>query len=431
MPQLNAVYPCLTPSTRIVSREGESIIANITNGKWMRVDDETLICLSHRTYKAAVDSLLTIVTRQEACEFIALLVENEFIDFSVGNQRCPEMRFEVVNAYLNVTDYCNLTCPHCYFGSSPGLSHGLSHEAMCEVVTRLQLAGISHLVIAGGEPLTRPNIEELLVHIHETGFETVTLLTNGTIHSKALASTIVRCTTGVHVSIDGPDEASNAILRGSGNFDRAVRFVETLHTAGAKNVQIITTITSQNLSRMHEMRDLCNRLGIEFGTTIFAEAGRGCQHADLAPNHRDLINFFLGEVERVMSGQLTKAAIPLEVDAGVSCGAGTIMVSLDCRGNIFPCHFFHQPELLIGNILENPDLKQLMEISPVAIKVRQSTVEHRKCHGCSVEYFCKGGCLAHAVFAHPNSSDPWTERDCLCQVHRTVLNKQLWPSSSR
>lgn len=428
---LNDCYPCLTLPTRVINYGGESIIANVANGKWIRVNYETLICLLHQTYEAAVDSLSTLASSEEANEFVAFLIENEFIDFNKRDHHSLEMRFEVVNAYFNVTDFCNLRCPHCYFRSSPDLSHGLSHEAMCEVVTRLQSAGIKHLVIAGGEPLSRPNIGDLLKHIHDTGFETITLLTNGTVHSEPLVSTVVQCTTGVHISIDGPDEASNAVLRGPGNFNRAVRGIEILQAAGARNIQVVTTVTSQNISRMNEMRDLCDRFGVEFGTTIFAEAGRGCQHTDLAPDHQDLIKFFLGEIERVMSGQSTKATLPLEVDAGVSCGAGTMMVSLDCRGNIYPCHFFHQPELLIGNILKNIDLNRLMETSPVVAKFHLSTVEHRKCHGCSVEYFCKGGCLAHAVFSHPDSNDPWTERDTLCDVHRAVLGEQIWPSASQ
>lgn len=422
-------YPCLTPAARIISHSGESILANVDNGKWIRVDDNVLPCLSSQQYEAAVDSLLTLVSAEEANEFVTLLLDIGLVNYDRNNPYPLEMQFEVINAYLNVTDFCNLQCQHCYFGSNPNLTHGLPHKTMCEVVTKLHSSGIKHLVVAGGEPLTRPNIGELFEHIHNTGFETVTLLTNGTIHPTPLVSAIAKCITGVHVSVDGPDEASNAVLRGSGNFNRAIHGIEVWQAAGAEHIQVVTTITSQNISRMREMRDMCDHLEVEFGTTIFAEAGRGCQHTDLAPSQTDLIDLFLCEVARVEYGHSAQASVTLAIDAGISCGAGTFMVSLDCYGNVYPCHFFHQPKLLIGNILEEPDLNRLMENSPVATKFRQSTVEYRKCHGCSVEYFCKGGCLAHAVLAHPDSEDPWTERDTLCEVHRIVLGAQLWPSA--
>lgn len=393
----------------------------------MRVDDNVLICLEQETCEAATDSLENHVSAEEASEFVALLVDCGFVDYTEINPGAVEIRFKVVNAYLNVTDCCNLKCHHCYFGSNPDLAHGLPHEDMCEVVTRLHSSGVRHLVVAGGEPMVRPNIVELFEHIRDTGFETITLLTNGTINRKPLVSAIARCVTGVHVSVDGPDEASNAILRGQGNFDSAIHGVEAWKEAGIEYIEIVTTITSKNIGRMREMRGLCETLGVKFGTTIFVEAGRGCQHSDLAPDQRELVDLFLDEVARVEYGHPTHDNKTLAVNAGVSCGAGTIMVSLDCRGNIYPCHFLHQPKLLIGNILGETVLEQLMETSPIAAKFHQSTVEHRKCHGCNVEYFCKGGCLAHAVLAHPGSEDPWTERDTLCDVHRTILGAQIWP----
>lgn len=428
MRQQNSVYPCITPQTRIVSHNGESIIANVATGKWMRLDDKMLICLAHKTQETAIASLLIFASKEEASEFITLLIDNEFVSYTENTSHPPEMQFEAINAYLNVTDFCNLKCRHCYFGSHPSLTHGMSDEDMHKAITRLRAAGIKHLVVAGGEPLSRPNIGELFEHIRSTGFDTVTLLTNGTIHPEKLISTIVKCVTAIHVSVDGPDDASNAVLRGLGSFDRAMHGVEAWKTVGAEHIQVVTTVTSHNIMRIQEMRDLCDRIGVTFGTTIFAEAGRGCQHANLAPNHDDLIRLFLREVKQVEYVHLTKTDVTLAVDAGVSCGAGTIMVSIDCRGDIFPCHFFHQPELLIGNILKDADLQQLMKTSSVAAKFHQSTVEHRQCHGCNVEYFCKGGCLAHAVLAHPEADNPWTERDPLCKVHLAVLGAQMWPS---
>jgi len=102
------------------------------------------------------------------------------------------------------------------------------------------------------------------------------------------------------------------------------------------------------------------------------------------------------------------------------------MISIDCFGNIFPCHLLHKQELKIGNILEQENLLEIIQKSSVIKRMKKRIVENRKCHGCSVEYFCKGGCLAHTISANKQSENPWIEKDPFCKVHKEILSLQLW-----
>lgn len=422
-------YPVLAPLTRIATRGEESILSNLFNNKWIRVPHKVLECLAQPNPQQIVERLVAAGSNEkDAMEFMELLAQHGFIDDGKGRVLPEKLSLLPFSAYLNVTDHCNLACKHCYYGSHPGLTHGLPNDQLFKIVDSLRSGGIKNIVIAGGEPMSRPGIGELLTYVGDKQFADVTLLTNGTIITEAQASLIAGCVNVVHVSLDGPNEELNAVIRGRGNFDSAVEGVRKLKAAGVKKIRLITNINSANITRIHEMQTLRDELDVELGNNIFTEVGRASKHKYLMPVNRDLIEFFLKETAQLTCGNSVLGHSYLDIHAGVTCGAGTLMVSVDCRGDVFPCHLFHKPELRIGNLLSQPDLVQMLKLSVIAGQMRARTVETRKCHGCDVEYFCKGGCLAHTVAAHDDSPDPWKERDPFCEVHHTVISAQLWPN---
>lgn len=430
---MNPMYPnysTLAPLTRVSTRGEESILSNLYNNKWIRISNQVLECLTQPAIAQIKERLVAIGSSEEdAAGLIESLVQHGFIDDGRSNVHPNELSLLPSSAYINVTDHCNIACTHCYYGSHPGLTHGLSNDQLCKVVDSLHSGGIRKIVIAGGEPMSRPGIEELLTYVGSKQFADVTLLTNGTIMTEAQACLIAGCVDVVHVSLDGPNEELNAVIRGHGNFDSAVEGVRKLKAAGVKKILLVTNINSANIGRLHEMRVLRDELGVALGNNIFAAVGRASKHKHLMPTHRSLVEFFLGETTQLACDLSVSGFSYLDIHSGVTCGSGTLMVSVDCHGDVFPCHLFHKPELRIGNLLSQPDLVQMLKDSAVAIQMRARTVETRKCHGCDVEYFCKGGCLAHTVAAHDDSSNPWKERDPFCEVHHAVISAQLWPSS--
>jgi len=217
-------------------------------------------------------------------------------------------------------------------------------------------------------------------------------------------------------------------LRGKGNFESALIGISKFKAAGIDKVKLITSITSQNIKRLPEMRRLSDSLGVEIGTTIFTPVGRGKKHLALRPSNQDLIRSFLEEFSLLNCDNSIADDASLDINAGVTCGAGTLMVSIDCFGNVFPCHLFHKPQYKFGNLLKQPDLLEMIRSSKTAHQFRDRNVEKRKCHGCTVEYFCKGGCLARTVAAHNMADDSWIERDPFCEVNKSVLSAQIWPN---
>lgn len=419
---------CLNSLVRITTNGNNAILSNLFNGKWIKIKKENLSLFNGSDAQEVMQNcLLRGFKHDEAKDFVETLASNNFFRTeSHPNHKKEKITFDLRTAYLHVTNFCNLSCKHCYRDSHSQLKHGVDIDSMFVVVDRLRNAGIKFLVIAGGEPLARPGVEDLLKHMRHSQFDSVTLLTNGTIMTEQLAKLIANCVDSAHVSLDGPNEEINAQIRGSGNFEKTISGIKKLKSAGVNKIKIITTITSGNISHLHEMSCIQKELGVDFGTSIFAEVGRGSEYSFLKPNISDVIKCFRDKTFSLDCNPLTTDSDLLDINAGVTCGSGTYMISVDCFGNIFPCHLLHKQELKIGNILEQENFLEMIQESPIIKQMQERVVESRKCHGCSVEYFCKGGCFAHTISANIQSENPWLEKDPFCKVHKEILSLQLW-----
>ena len=94
---------------------------------------------------------------------------------------------------ISVTDKCNFRCLYCM--PEEGLqwlpkSEILSYEEIADVVRQLLPLGVTRLRITGGEPLIRPDLEELIAQLKAIdGIEDIALSTNG-VHLPRLARTL-------------------------------------------------------------------------------------------------------------------------------------------------------------------------------------------------------------------------------------------------
>lgn len=413
-------------SVRISVSGNTAIISNLENGKWIRVPREAIDVLSGETKDDMMKKCLNAgFSANDSLDFIKALHDYGFINFGLEDVSKNRPARLLSSAYLNVTDRCNLSCLHCYFGSSNKLSHGVSIKSTFHIVDKLYEAGVRFLTVSGGEAVLKPGINRLFAYLNEKKFTEITLLTNGTAISERMAKIIARYVDHVRVSLDGPNEQINSQVRGKGNFQRAMAGIEKLKDVGAKSIRMITTITSKNLAFMEDIEEIADKLGIQFGTSIFTPVGTGKQNYFLKPSLPGLLEYFRKKV-REEKFKLSTLEHSLGIDAGITCGCGMQMISIDCGGNVYPCHLFHIPEMKIGNIIECPNLLEMIEESAVIRKIRKFTIENRECHRCRVEYFCKGGCLARTVFHNQHFDNPWVKRDPLCRLHEEIFSMQLW-----
>lgn len=128
---------------------------------------------------------------------------------------------------ISVTNRCNLDCKGCYARKFHNASkEEMGRDFLHGILEQARDLGISIVMIAGGEPLMRKDILEIMEDFPEIIFP---LFTNGTLLNDDL---IFRLRRSKHIipvlSFEGP-EARTDLRRGEGTYERLVRTADKLN----------------------------------------------------------------------------------------------------------------------------------------------------------------------------------------------------------
>jgi AdoMet-dependent heme synthase len=199
-----------------------------------------------------------------------------------------------------VTRSCNLACGHCRASSVRGPYEGeLNTETCRQLLDEIAAVGKPVVILTGGEPLLRPDIDEIAAYGDRKGLRMV-LATNGTLVTGDVAVKLIRSgIRRVSISIDGPEAASHDAFRGvPGAFAGAMAGIAAMKQAGLE-FQINTTITRANLPQIREIHDLAHRLGAAaHHIFLLVPTGRAKEMADQAITplaYEETLNWFYEE----------------------------------------------------------------------------------------------------------------------------------------
>lgn len=182
----------------------------------------------------------------------------------------------------DITNRCNLRCAHCSVGKLyfSGKVPELRLEERLRVVDRLADSGVDGISILGGEPLVlRNQLLAVVGRAIDRGLQ-VSLVSNGTLlFGSAMRSLLDLGLHHVVVSLEGASAASHEAVRGEGTFDRVVENVRQMvnYVRGedlATRVCINTVLNKNNLREIHDVPELCLRLGVD-EWTLLSLVGQG------------------------------------------------------------------------------------------------------------------------------------------------------------
>ena len=117
--------------------------------------------------------------------------------------------------FWNLTARCNLRCVHCYLGAGPDSSTTgeLTTPEALALLDELAAVRAPVVLFSGGEPLLRPDLEELAAHARSLGLATA-LSTNGTLITPEVAARLRDAGFEyVGISLDGESAETHDALR--------------------------------------------------------------------------------------------------------------------------------------------------------------------------------------------------------------------------
>ena len=156
-----------------------------------------------------------------------------------------------------VTRKCNYRCTGCNVWKEQDLRE-LSTDEIKKGLDILKNLGVIELVISGGNPLLRDDIDKIISYASKLFVTTV--CDNGSMAAKKID--ILRNVDFVAISIDSLDETKNDEIKNvPGAWKIAMESVEKLHSEGV-NVSVTPTISQKNLYEIIDITDYFTKKGI-------------------------------------------------------------------------------------------------------------------------------------------------------------------------
>ncbi len=315
---------------------------------------------------------------------------------------------------IHLTDDCNLKCLHCYHDGSSNnyLDSEQFDYILKEVLDYTRKCGSvpGRAIFCGGEPTLSPILFESIAKCREAGYNSVSVLTNGTLITDEFAQKLRQAgCTSVQICIEGNRETHNHIRNGT--FDQVLVAWETCRRNGLV-VKNQTTLQPLNYRQIREILDICR-------------------------DRVDTVNFLRQVPPNKEAAVLTpsqwlevlKELFILRLSCGRDCFDNYINVRdlhwhhlfeglcyicnfkqdsflsviVEANGDVYPCR---KANIKVGNIFRQ-SLEEIHAKNEVLQRARKKENLNDKCRECSRVERC-GGCpgMANAVFGDYMAPDP-------------------------
>ena len=462
----------LSPRLR-VWREGEWwLYFDSHNFVWVRVNASGRFLLEElRKYRTPEQVASEVAdrfgvdpakSRKLVRRFIEGLVEQGFLHWNRYREDRPQVPQQpdfAQIAYILMTDNCNLTCSYCFNKEERETNRSLRKQGSCApvltteelkaLVARLVELGVGKLVVTGGEPLLHPDTIGLLEFARSQSLDLeIELQTNAALLTQESAERLCRVVDEVTISLDGHQGEVHERHRGKNSFRPTIEGIKTLLAVRDRlafekpRVTLASVITADNVAFMNEIHDFAlTELGADRVTaTLFqpntnqeAEIRQVPIFADWASSQNRGDRFSQRPDDRGEDDGVPQFRPSLR--ARQQCKAGSLELSVDPSGKVFPCRCLHHKEFACGD-LRSADIKEIYASSAVMKRMRASVVDDSEvCRYCDVRSICTGGCRGtnHQVYgdfeAHNELYCRYLERGAIAQLWATTRSAGSGESS--
>jgi uncharacterized protein len=316
---------------------------------------------------------------------------------------------------------CNLRCDYCFYLEKAVLYPGSSRHRMTEdtlerliqsyMATRQRVYAFGW---QGGEPTLMggdffKRVTELQERYGRPGSRVSNgLQTNGTLITPSFARHLAEYRVLTGISIDGPEELHNRYRKrtdGSGSYRDVIRGLEVLLSGGAE-VNALVLVSRANVDKPETVYRHLKELGLAYHQYIpCVETDGAGSLLPYAVTGEEWGKFLLGIFQEWRRWDMYTVSIR-NFDAllqklvhnqtamctmGKNCGDYFVV---EHNGDVYPCDFFVEPELLVGNIHRNS--WDEMRTSKVYRRFARMKCEwDAECADCEYLEFCGGDCPKH------------------------------------
>lgn len=310
---------------------------------------------------------------------------------------------------------CNLHCQHCGSDCKTSASTpDMPLDDFLHVLDSISRQYDPHkvfVIITGGEPLMRQDLELCGRKIYDKGFPWG-MVTNGfALTGERLRGLVEAGLHTVSISLDGMEEAHNWMRGSQESFQRVSEAIDLMVNEKSILFDVVTCVTEKNIDQLDNLRDFLVHKGVRRWRllTVFP-VGRGATNRHLQLSHaqfRQLMEFIKKSniaQKHTPSGQATGKDIQIEYGCegflgnyefdvrndAFFCKAGITVGSVLADGSIAACASIRS-DYNQGNIYCD-DFLEVWE-NRYSVYRERKWMKQGECGECKVWRYCHGGAL--------------------------------------
>lgn len=303
---------------------------------------------------------------------------------------------KVSSIYLFMTHHCNLACNYCFLKCNPNIE--VEKEFDCnkvmQFISQIPISERTKLVITGGEPLSKTDLKDILMHLQKyIKKERIILQTNGLLLTDEKIDEIKEYVCCVEMSID------NVVV----NKELKSKMEKKYSKLKNEGCQIAFSFVADNfnIDYLIDAVELADKYDAFFQVRFVEPIGNGEQGSleQWEQQYHLMKKSFIKLSEYIIKHNgfknkyasiMNTALIPRN-----RCGGYKEVIAIHPNGDAFPCGNITNPELLLANLEDDDFLDKAKKLySQDATKSRFLVDCKKECLSCEYLYFCNGVCGA-------------------------------------
>lgn len=297
---------------------------------------------------------------------------------------------------LQITERCNLRCAHCFAESRESGSEMPLNDIQKVIIPQLNKSQVVKVTLTGGEPLTHPQMKEIVSALLESGIG-VSICTNGTLIDMEWVHRLTQYD-NVHfnVSLDGLRVSSHGRFRWmtKPTFAQLLRTIRALGEQKLLNGILTTPNKYASIDEYMELCQFAKEVGAKYVLmNPLSPFGRGVQTQSLSYSEEDM-SALKKQTLPIISDDFEIVYIRFPNIYGFpigKCPLGAIPY-IFCNGDIAICPYmvfasgnsqhYDSAEFIVGNIFEGADIAASIE-SWKKNKSMDLAEDSNMCAGCN------------------------------------------------
>ncbi|WP_417517461.1 pyrroloquinoline quinone biosynthesis protein PqqE [Marinobacter sp.] len=315
-----------------------------------------------------------------------------------------------------LTYRCPLQCPYC---SNPldfaQTQRELTTEDWVKVLRQGRDIGAAQLGFSGGEPLVRPDLQELIAEARHLGYYS-NLITSGLgLTERKVEAFASAGLDHIQVSFQASDpELNNAVAGSRKAFEQKLAMARAVKEAGYPMV-LNFVIHRHNIHQMTDIMGLCDRLGADYvelatcqyyGWAFKNREGLMPSRAQLEKAEREVNEYRARQAEAGSEMKLIFVTPDYYEERPKACmnGWGSLFLTVAPDGTALPCHSARLLPIDFPNVRDK-DLKHIWYDSPGFNHYRGDHWMPEPCRSCDEKDKDFGGCRCQAFLLTGNADN--------------------------